>query len=57
MNFESEMKKNQIEQQKIYRNMLDGQKKEKFPLQNMNERSTPQEVYIIYNHVGKILLL
>jgi hypothetical protein len=52
MNFESEMKKNQIEQQKIYRNMLDGQKKERFPLQTMNERSTPQDVSIIYDNLG-----
>lgn len=46
MNFETEMKKNHIEQQIIYRNMLDGQKKEKLPLHNSNERSSPQEVYI-----------
>lgn len=44
MYLENEMKKNYFEQQKIYRNMLDGQKKDKNPFQIINERLPAQDV-------------
>ena len=41
---ENELKRSHIEQQKIYKTMLDGQKKDKFTPQIINEKPVPQEV-------------